>query len=84
MYIAGEKEIYFIDRKNNVFKKDFLSFPSAQDPSSHLFKTLVDGVMVKDKLDGKPRFLICDILSVDGVKVGGNPFDDRSQIIQVL
>lgn len=84
MFIAGENEVYFIDRYNRVFQMDDgLSFPSSLDPSIHLVKTLIDGEMVKNKVDGKPCFLCFDVISVDGVKVGANNFQSRYNAIQV-
>jgi len=43
MFVQGEKEIYFIDRDNNVFQINGLSFPHVREPR-HLGETLMDGV----------------------------------------
>lgn len=82
MYIAREKEIYLIDRNNDVFQIDDLRFPSAQ--SDHLVETLMDGEMVTYKNDGKQHFLIYDIISLNGDKVRLADFDIRYETIQVL
>ena len=82
MYIAREKEIYLIDRNNDVFQIDDLRFPSVQ--SNHLVDTLVDGELVTSKNDGKQLFLIYDLISLNGDKLRLADFDIRYETIQVL
>ena len=86
MYIAKEKEVYFINMKNKIFQMHGLLFPSAENLSGHLDRTLVDGELVLDQMNGMEvqRFLIFDIISLNGKTVMGHDFNYRHQIIQVF
>ena len=44
MLILKEKEIYLIDRDNNVFAAPQFHFPQRKFPREHVFDTLLDGV----------------------------------------
>lgn len=44
MLILKEKEIYLIDRDNNVFAAPQFHFPQRKSPGEHVFDTLLDGV----------------------------------------
>lgn len=55
---------------------DGLYFPHRKDYHRHLTKTLVDGEMVIDKVNGEdiPRYLIYDIIKFEGQDVNLAPF----------
>lgn len=76
MLIVGEGEVYFIDRDNSMFRVRNLTFLWRKQPSEHLDKTLLDGEMVIDKVDGKryPRYLIYDMISFKGNPMRLEPF----------
>jgi len=81
MYIKGAFQVYFIDRDNAVFKIEGVSFVSRRDRSRHLVDTLVDGEMVIDTepATGKqqPRYLIYDLVSLEGHKTLSQNFRTR-------
>ena len=85
MYIYRVNEVYFIDRDNAVFKIDGLPFLSSYDGSRHLIDTLLDGEMIIDLVNGvsHPRFLIYDIISLEGDSMMLNNFSIRYNTIQV-
>lgn len=85
MYIEGYSKVFFIDRNNDVFHTSGLSFFSSQSYPSHLKDTLVDGEMVMDVVEGKlcPRFLIYDIISLEGSSNMLKDFRTRYLSIQV-
>lgn len=86
MYIAGAYQTYFLDRDNAVFQIEGLSFVSSHDQSRQLVDTLVDGEMVIDtEAGGKthPRYLIYDLISLEGNKIGKEFFSVRYRTIQV-
>ncbi|XP_064412309.1 mRNA-capping enzyme isoform X2 [Latimeria chalumnae] len=64
MLIDGWNEVYMIDRDNSVFHVANLEFPHRKDLQIHLAKTLLDGEMIIDKVNGQtvPRYLIYDIV----------------------
>lgn len=76
MLINGEREIYFFDRDNNVFKVDGLRFVKREDVRKHLQETLLDGEMVIDKVNGQniPRYLVYDIITFESNPVGNQFF----------
>lgn len=86
MYIRGPFEIFFIDRDNAIFQIEGLSFVSARDRSRHLVDTLVDGEMVIDKAGGAehPRYLIYDLISLEGGNQRQEKFAVRYRIITVI
>lgn len=44
MFIQSEREVFFLDRDNNVFEVKGLTFPSIRQPNCFLRDTLLDGV----------------------------------------
>lgn len=44
MLILKEREIYLIDRDNNVFAAPQFHFPQRKNLREHIFDTLIDGV----------------------------------------
>ena len=44
MLILGEREVYLIDRDNNVFAAPQLHFPQRKFPNEHVYGTLLEGV----------------------------------------
>ena len=87
MYIKGPFQIYFIDRENAVFQIEGLSFVSLRDRNRHLVDTLVDGEMVIDTEAGgqkTPRYLIYDLISLEGSKTLSYNFPTRYRAIKVI
>lgn len=93
MYIRGVGEVYFLSRKNDLFKIEGLSFPS-RTTSGHRSRTLLDGEMIiEEKRTGTtespiighhPHFLVYDVLSLDGQNYMKEPFDVRYRTIEVF
>ncbi|EFX79220.1 hypothetical protein DAPPUDRAFT_128585 [Daphnia pulex] len=83
MFIMGQGQVYFIDRNNAVFQIEGLSFFSSHDGKRHLVDTLVDGEMVIDKANGMrhPRYLIYDLVSLEGNQVFQDNFSIRYRTI---
>lgn len=81
----GQGQVFFIDRDNAVFQIEGISFFSSHDGRRHLVDTLVDGEMVIDKADGMhhPRYLIYDLVSLEGNQVMREPFSVRYRTIMV-
>ncbi|XP_013383469.1 mRNA-capping enzyme [Lingula anatina] len=79
MLIDGKNRIFMVDRDNCVFHVTNLCFPKRKNLEAHISKTLVDGEMIMDEVDGKsvPRYLIYDIIRFEDVNVGGADFDRR-------
>lgn len=44
MFIQGDGQVFFLDRRNNVFQLEGCTFPADQDFSRILQDTLLDGV----------------------------------------
>jgi mRNA-capping enzyme len=82
MYVKGQGQVYFIDRDNAVFQIEDLSFFSSHDGKRHLVDTLVDGEMVVDKA-GRMRYLIYDLVSLEGNQVFQEHFTIRYRTILV-
>ena len=92
MLVDGQDRVFLINRNNHVSQLKGLRFPSsAEDPDSKdLVKTLLDGELVVET-DGTQRFLIYDVISLNGDKtVARLNFDSdnetensRYKIIQV-
>lgn len=76
MFINGKDEVYFIDRDNSVFKVDKLEFFWRGAADQHLTNTLLDGEMVIDKDGHKmyPRYLVYDIVYLQGDHIGAEAF----------
>lgn len=47
MLILKQGEVYFIDRDNEAFKVDGMTFPYFKNIAEHLTYTLLDGVSEK-------------------------------------
>jgi len=79
MLIDGEKQVYFVDRDNNIFAVENIGFPQRKNLKEHIKDTLLDGEMVIDVHEGKPipRYLIYDIIKFKGEDVGKCNFDTR-------
>lgn len=84
MLINGLNEVYMIDRDNSVFHIDNLEFPVRKEPQHHLTNTLLDGEMIIDKVNGQPvpRYLIYDIIKINGQPVGQCNFNIRLLCIE--
>eukprot|EP00116_Pleurobrachia_bachei_P003590 sb/3463852/ len=93
MLILAEGQIFMIDRDNNAFRIPVVRFLFSRDlhahvedsskPLTHLTDTLVDGEMVIDK-DGNnsiPRYLIYDVISLNGKYVGDQNHEMRMKIV---
>lgn len=75
MFICGRNEVFFLDRDNSVFKVDKLQF-FQRGSKHHLTNTLLDGEMVIDKDGDKcyPRYLVYDVVFINGMNAGKEPF----------
>ncbi|XP_070494063.1 mRNA-capping enzyme [Chironomus tepperi] len=82
MLIKDQNEIYFFDRDNSCFKVENLKF-FRRDLNDNLQNTLVDGEMVIDKYNGQStaRYLVYDIVCLDGTSVGRKSFSERMKLI---
>ncbi|VDP10279.1 unnamed protein product, partial [Soboliphyme baturini] len=80
--IAGENEVYMIDRDNNYFSVPNLTFPHRKE-KRHIKDTLLDGELIFDVSMGKkiPSFLVYDIVVYEGQPVGQCQFDRRELCI---
>ncbi|KRZ14995.1 mRNA-capping enzyme [Trichinella zimbabwensis] len=83
MLIENENDVFMIDRKNNIFSVPGLSF-FLPDLSASPKQTLVDGELVLDRLNGViyPRYLIYDVMAINGTSVVNLSYYDRERIIQ--
>ncbi|KAI3383163.1 hypothetical protein SNEBB_002338 [Seison nebaliae] len=79
LYIDDNEFVYMFDRDNYVYHIDRLTFLSKKS----LKRTLLDGELVIDKTENKdvPRFLIYDIIMLNGTIVGDRVFPVRLDII---
>uniref|UniRef100_A0AAR2LDL0 mRNA-capping enzyme n=1 Tax=Pygocentrus nattereri TaxID=42514 RepID=A0AAR2LDL0_PYGNA len=84
MLIDGKNEVFMIDRDNSVFHIANLEFPFRKDMNTHLSNTLLDGEMIIDKVNGQPipRYLIYDIIKINGQPVGQCDFSRRLLCIE--
>ncbi|XP_022518175.2 mRNA-capping enzyme [Astyanax mexicanus] len=84
MLIDGKDEVYMIDRDNSIFHISNLEFPFRKDMNAHLTNTLLDGEMIIDKVNGQPipRYLIYDIIKINGQPVGQCDFSRRLLCIE--
>ncbi|XP_066533828.1 mRNA-capping enzyme [Hoplias malabaricus] len=84
MLIDGRNEVYMIDRDNSIFHISNLEFPFRKDMNNHLSNTLLDGEMIIDKVNGQPipRYLIYDIIKINGQPVGQCDFSRRLLCIE--
>jgi mRNA-capping enzyme len=79
MYIQDEENIFFLTRNLHLWRVNNLKFPRIDDLHGHLTNTLLDGELVTDIFDGQriPRYLIYDVITLNGVLVGRQNFDKR-------
>lgn len=84
LYIQDENNIFFLTRNVELWRVVGLRFPRLEDLNSHLTDTLVDGEMVTDLENGRriPRFLIYDVISLNGEIVAKDNFDKRCWFIK--
>ena len=77
----------FIDRKNDIFQIEGLTFYSDLYLDWPLVDTLVEGEMVIDNYperdEQRHRYLIYDIISVKGKSIRRQNFDTRMRTIEV-
>lgn len=79
LYIQDEDNIFFLTRSLQLWRVIGLRFPQVNDLHSHLTDTLLDGEMVTDIFDGQhiPKYLIYDVICLNGQLVAQNSFDKR-------
>lgn len=84
LYIQDEDNIFFLTRSLQLWRVVGLKFPKLEDLQSHLTDTLVDGEMVTDTINGNkvPKFLIYDVISLNGTIVANQNFNKRCGIIK--
>lgn len=84
LYIQDQEHMFFLTRNLNLWRISGLTFPKLEDLNSHLTDTLMDGEMVTDiDQDARiPRFLIYDVISLNGQIVANDDFDKRCHIIR--
>lgn len=84
MLILGEREVYLIDRDNNVFAAPRLHFPQRKFLKEHVYDTLLEGEMVLDKENERsyPRYLVYDIVRFQGQEVGKQSHEIRMLCIE--
>ena len=82
MMILSASNTYLFDRKLTVFHVPQVAFPGRTSP--HVKDTVVDGELVFDDEQGTkvPRFLMYDIVTLDGQDVGKFGHVDRHAIIE--
>lgn len=83
MLIKDKDQIYFFDRDNSCFKVENVKFVVKRDLMNPLQNSLVDGEMVIDRYNGQstPRYLIYDIVCLEGVDVSRHSFTERMKLI---
>lgn len=86
MFIEDEDNIFFLTRSHHLWRVKGLKFPKIEDLNSHLTQTLLDGEMVTDIIDGQkiPKYLIYDVISLNGNIVATYNFDKRCGIIKCV
>jgi len=86
MYIQDENNIFFLTRSLHLWRVNNLKFPKIDDLSSHLTDTLLDGEMVTDIVNGQniPKYLIYDVISLNGNVVATQNFDKRCGLIKCV
>ncbi|ESO04324.1 hypothetical protein HELRODRAFT_156994 [Helobdella robusta] len=84
MLVENKDNIFMVNRDNTVFQVvQNLTFKKRKDLKANLIDTLLDGEMVFDHICDKtiPRYLIHDIIRIDGNNVGRWNFDKRLMCI---
>uniref|UniRef100_A0A6G1SPD1 mRNA-capping enzyme n=1 Tax=Aceria tosichella TaxID=561515 RepID=A0A6G1SPD1_9ACAR len=86
MYIQDEENIFFLCRNLLLWRVNNLKFPKIDDLHGHLTDTLIDGELVTDIFKGQkiPRYLIYDVIALNGVLVGNQNFDKRCGKIKCI
>jgi len=87
MYIKDQSNTYMINGKNTVFQLEGVSFLSKEDLTRNLTETLLDGEIVIDlSTDSEkfPRYLVSDIIALNGKLLSNNKFSIRYRLIQVI
>lgn len=84
MYIQDEENIFFLCRNLLLWRVYNLKFPKLDDLHGHLTDTLLDGELVTDIVEGRrtPRYLVYDVIALNGVIVGQQNFVKRLGKIQ--
>lgn len=84
MYIQDEDNIFLLTRSLQLWRVVGLKFPRVDDTSSHITDTFVDGEMVTDIIRDQriPRYLIYDVISLNGKIVAKENFDKRCYLIK--
>lgn len=84
LYIRDEGNIFFLNRRLELWRVNGMRFPVHNNLNVHLTDTLVDGEMITDSVNGQkiPRFLIYDVISINGRIVAQENFDNRCGIIK--
>ncbi|KAK2560147.1 mRNA-capping enzyme [Acropora cervicornis] len=79
-----KREVYLIDRDNNVFAAPQLHFPQRKFLKEHVYETLLEGEMVLDKENERsyPRYLVYDIVIFQGQEVGKQSHEIRMLCIE--
>lgn len=79
LYIQDEDNIFFLTRSLQLWRVQGLRFPRIDDLNSHITDTLLDGEMVTDNYEGQkiPKYLIYDVISLNGSIVASQNFDKR-------
>ena len=86
LYIQDEDNIFFLTRSLQLWRVSNLKFPKLEDLHSHLSDTLLDGEMVTDNFEGQkiPKYLIYDVISLNGNVVAQQNFDKRCAKIKCV
>lgn len=86
LYIQDEDNIFFLSRNLQLWRVNGMKFPKKEDLNSHLTETLLDGEMVTDVIDGQnvPKYLIYDVISLNGKIVANHNFDKRCGLIKCV
>lgn len=79
LYIQDEDNIFFLSRSLHLWRVVNLKFPKMEDLNSHMTDTLLDGEMITDIVDDNKihRYLIYDVISLNGKIVAKENFDKR-------
>lgn len=86
LYIQDEDNMFFLTRSLHLWRAVGMRFPKIEDLNAHLTDTLVDGEMVTDVVNGQniPRYLIYDVISLNGNIVAEQNFDKRCGLIKCV
>jgi len=75
---------YFVDRDFRIAKIPNLIFPKREALDQKLDKTLIEGELVVDIIEGKkrPRYLMYDLISLNGTKLAERPYHERLKLLE--